>query len=127
MGTVRTLVESLSALVEGDVDERRKNARGKSLAELGGHPATVKIYRAVVGTETKVFKPMDYVTMSYRFARGHAAHNADVEEEPAHVLSAMVPSKDVYQAPNRDEYFYDGPEIQGRVAVTVKPSFGGSA
>lgn len=124
MGRVHELLGRLETLYEDDVDGRRKQSRGKSLAELGGHPAKVTIYRAVTGTSgARVFKPMDYATLSFKFAVGHAKHNADVEEEPSPVLSALVSSKDVYEAPNRGEHFYDGPEVPARVAYMARPSF----
>lgn len=112
---------------EGDVDERRKKMRGRSLAAVGGHPTRVTVYRAVLKAAPRVLKPMDFVTMSFRFARGHANHNAGVEDEASPVLAASVPSKDVYEAPNPGELFYDGPQVPARIAYTAKPYSEGGA
>lgn len=92
------------------VEERKK---GKSLPEAGYKPAFVTIYRAVLAT-TDSFQPMDYVTLNRQWAIEHAQHTAAVESEPAHVLRALVPAKNVYEAYNPGEYFYDGPSIPGR-------------
>lgn len=95
--------------------EARKTVRqkGKSLPETGHTDKFATIYRGVLTTVT-TFQSMDYVTLSRRWAIGHAEHVAAVEGEDAHVLSAMVPAKDVYEAYNPGEYFYDGPPIKGR-------------
>ena len=91
--------------------------KGRSLPEIdpqryGYRDAKVPIYRALRATEI-TFKPMDYVTLSLRLARGHADHTAVVNEEPAHVIQARVPAEQVFEAPNADEYFYDGPVVEG--------------
>lgn len=87
---------------------------GPSLRDQGYEFDYVTIYRAVLATET-TFKSKDYVTRSIKFAKEHAEHIAAVEEEPAHVLRAIVRSSDVYSAYNPGEYFYDGPEAKGKV------------
>jgi len=94
-----------------DVRARRKY-RGESLAASGRR--FVNILRAAPADEA-FFRPMDYVTLSPKFAREHAEHQAVVEEEPQHVLSAIVPAEDVYEAPNPGEYFYDGRKLEGKV------------
>jgi len=77
------------------------------------------IYRGAVATEAS-FKPMDYVTLSYKFAKDHAAHVAAVEGEDAHVLRARVPADQLFEAYNPGEYFYDGPVIAGEPVFTVR-------
>lgn len=89
---------------------------GKSLPETGYKNKYVTIYRAAL---IKSFRPNDYVTLSLKWATGHAEHTAAYEEEPCHVLSAMVLASDVYEAYNPGEYFYGGNEIQGKVVKTV--------
>jgi len=90
--------------------------KGKCLSELPGYERHILIYRAVHKDVNKFF-PMDYVTMSRRFAKGHADHQAAIEEEDYHVLSSLVPSSSLYQTPNigSDEFFYDGKVILGKI------------
>ena len=100
--------------------------KGLSLPELdpekyGYKGAKAVIYRAVVATQDS-FQSMDYVTMSLKFARGHAEHTAVVEEEPAHVMRARVPAIQVFAASNVGEYFYDGPPIVGQIVYKTKNS-----
>lgn len=64
---------------------------------------------------------MDYVTLSRKWAEDHCKHIVAVEESPAHVLKAFVPTKNVFDAYNPQEYFYDGPEIQGRPIIVWTP------
>ena len=80
----------------------------------------VYIYRAVLATTT-TFKPMDYVTLSRKWADDHCKHVVATEEAPAHVLKAFVPTKNVFDAYNPGEYFYDGPEIPGKSVITWTP------
>lgn len=94
------------------LDEQRQ--KGRSLPETGYKDRFARIYRAVLESETQ-FKPMDYVTLSRKFAVEHADHLAATEEENAHVLSALVESKNVYEAYNPGEYFYDGPPVKTRI------------
>jgi len=94
--------------------------KGKSLPQTGYEYRYVEIYRAVP-TNMLHIKPMDYVTRSKKWAIGHAEHSVAVQEEPQHVLMAMVKSSDVYEAGNPGEYFYDGPEIKGKPVFVVKP------
>ena len=53
---------------------------------------------------------MDYVTLSRKWAKEQTA----VEEEPYHVIRAMVSADQVFEALNPGEYFYDGPTIPGK-------------
>lgn len=85
--------------------------KGKSLRELG-FPEEVMIYRAV-DANVNHFNPMDYVTRSLKFAKGHADHNLVVQEEPQQVIAKTVKSSDVFEASNPGEYFYNGPEVKG--------------
>lgn len=99
---------------------------GRPLTEVepsryGHRNAKVTIYRGVL-TEVTTFNSKDYITLSYKFALGHAKHTAEIEEEPAHVLSARVLASEVFEAYNPGEYFYDGPEIAGKPMIQVKPT-----
>ena len=87
--------------------------KGKSLPEKGYNYSYVSIYRAVKKGINEIF-PMDYVTLSVDFAKEHANHQTIVEEEPYAVIKATVPSKDVYEAYNPGEYFYDGKKVSGK-------------
>lgn len=104
---------------------------GRSLPEVdpqryGHRNAKVAIYRATT-TDVVSFKPKDYVTLNYGFARGHAKHTAEVEEEAAHVLRARVLASEVFEAYNPGEFFYDGPETQGEPIYTAYPTMMESA
>lgn len=89
---------------------------GKSLPETGYKEKYVTIYRA---TNEGKFKSKDYVTRSLKFAIGHAEHQAAMEDEPCAVIKILALAKDVYEAYNPGEYFYDGPEIKGKIVKTV--------
>jgi hypothetical protein len=95
--------------------------KGRPLPETGYEFRSVVIYRATSANES-TFKSMDYVTRSLKFAQEHANHQASVEEQPQHVLKALVPSKNVFEAYNPGEYFYDGPETPGRVVYQIDPN-----
>ena len=98
------------------LEQRQK---GRSLPETGFKYRYATIYRAVKQGVNE-FSPMDYVTLSRKFAKGHADHQFAVEEEPYVVLKAFVPAKDVFEAYNPEEYFYDGPGVQGKIIYTAK-------
>jgi len=95
-----------------DVDRRKKQAENP--AEMGTHI----IYRAVPVT-VNTFKEMDYVTKSRKFANEHAESMYWTEEEPYHVISKVVSNRPnamtLFNASNPGEYFYHGPEVEGRV------------
>ena len=93
---------------------------GRSLPETGYPSSQVTIYRAVAQDVTEI-KPEDYVTLSEKFARGHADHMVVTEEEPYVVLKALVNASDVYEAYNPGEYFYNGPPTSGQSIYTVSP------
>lgn len=94
--------------------------KGRPLNQTGYDLRRVRIYRACEQTVT-TFNAMDYVTRSEKFANGHADHQAAVNGEPYHVIAAVVMSKDVYEAYNPGEYFYDGPTVQGQVIYVATP------
>ena len=89
---------------------------GNQLGESG----YVTIYRAVLADVT-YFKHNDYVTLSLKWAIGHAEHVAAVEEEKAVVLASTVLKSQVHEAHNPGEYFYAGPTKNGRVVKVVNP------
>jgi len=89
---------------------KEQREKGSSLTDSGYEYKYANIYRAVL-SDVNTFNPMDYVTRSIKFAKEHADHIAAVEGKPAHVIKAMVEAKNVYDAYNPGEYFYDGPII----------------
>ncbi len=91
--------------------------KGKSLAELQ-NKTHIHIYRAT-NALVKHFKAMDYVTLSRKFAIGHAKHQVVIEEEDQHVLMARVPANLVFEALNKEEYFYDGPEVERQIIYKI--------
>jgi len=97
-------------------DDSRK--LGKSLASQTSNPFVV-IYRAAPMTANEFFD-RDYVTLSKKFAIEHAENNNVYHEEPFHVLQALVPTKDVYDAYNPGEYFYSGPNKKGKEIYVSK-------
>lgn len=101
------------------VEDRRGKMRGKSLPETGYEYKKVAILRALPANMT-TFDSMSYVTRSNRFAKEHAEHMAVTEGEDYHVIRALVNSKDVYEAPNPGEYFYDGPPVTGQRVYLAK-------
>lgn len=93
--------------------------KGRSLPETGYQQRYALIYRAQPATDTTI-KPMDYVTLSRKFAKEHAQHMAVTEGEDYHMLRAMVPASDVYEAYNPGEYFYDGESVEGKSSFVAK-------
>lgn len=93
--------------------KRATRKRGKSLRELG-EIDFVYIYRAVAENVNSIGS-MDYVTLSLKFAKEHAEHQAVVNEEPYIVLRSLVKTSDVYEAYNVGEYFYDGPTVKATI------------
>jgi len=91
--------------------------KGRSLLETGYSLNKIIIYRACT---SNMFHPLDYVTLSRKFAIEHANHNVIVNEEEQIVIKTMVNASDVYEAYNPGEYFYDGPEIKGTIIYTAK-------
>lgn len=100
---------------EKDLASRRRNRGQPVSAKLG--ETYIKIYRACAATENQI-GPMDYVTRSPKFANEHAEHQAAVEGETYHVLQMIASTKDVYEAMNPGEYFYDGKP--GRTKVVYR-------
>ena len=95
--------------------------KGRSLPETGYEYRSVAILRAVPASVTQ-FNDMDYVTLSMKFAREHAEHGAAVDDEPYHVLRALVPVASVFEAYNPGEYFYSGQPVQGTSVYQADPS-----
>ncbi len=93
---------------------------GRSLSDTGHPSSQVLIYRAVASDVAEI-KPEDYITLSEKFARGHADHMVVTEEEPYVVLKALVNASDVYEAYNPGEYFYNGKPTSGQVIYTANP------
>jgi hypothetical protein len=66
---------------------------------------------------------MDFVTMSRKFAEGHAESMAWTEEESYHVIKKMVDNTRepvLFNAPNEGEQFYNGPEVEGKEIYVAK-------
>lgn len=116
---MRNFVDILSKTAEDVPDEpaidsdSRKPMRGRSVQEITGTDEEIVVYRAC-DAKCATIKPMDYVTRSKKWAVGHAEHNLAVEESEQHVVYAWVHPKDVFEAPNPGEFFYDGPEAKAR-------------
>lgn len=116
LNTIPELVDNLQKKwSDKSLNEDRK--LGPSLVDQGYEFKKVRIYRAMLASSGK-FNSMDYVTRSLKFAKEHADHVQAVEDEPAHVIEAIVNASDVYDAYNPGEYFYNGPEITGKVIYT---------
>jgi hypothetical protein len=104
----------------------REPEKGRSLLDTDYEFRRVAIYRAVkrdeAGEMPTSFLPMDYVVINNndKFARGHADHNAAVGDDSV-VLKAVVEAKDVFEASNPGEWFYGGPEVEGRVVYKPTP------
>lgn len=79
----------------------------------------VPIYRAVPATVSE-FRHMDYVTLSKKWAIGHAEHVAAVDEEPAIVLRAFVDRSEIEDAYNPGEYRYTGSGVVGKEVYRVE-------
>jgi len=99
---------------------------GRSLPEANpdryAPTSKATIYRAIEGVNGK-FNEMDYITLSRKFAKDHAKHNADMNGEPSVVLEARVPAGQVFEASNPGEYFYNGQSVEGKVIYTANPSY----
>lgn len=97
---------------ENDETERRAIMR-KAPASAGVYT----MYRACPSGVDE-FRPMDYVTLSRKFALIHSEHMEATEGEPYHVIRKMIRNDDrrpvLFEAPNTGEYFYDGPVIKGK-------------
>jgi len=93
---------------------------GKSLAEKISSPF-VAIFRAAP-KDVFEFRDKDYVTLSKKFAIEHAENNHVYHEEPFHVIQAVVPTKNVYDAYNPGEYFFSGePKKAKEIYITKGP------
>lgn len=90
---------------------------GKRLTDTRGKDFVLMFRACAVSINT--FKPMDYVTLSSKFAKGHADHMAAVEDEPYHVIKKVVSTDYLYEAGNPGEYFYNGKELKGTVIYTA--------
>ena len=103
-------------LTQANQDDRKV---GRMLPETGYPNKYTTIYRAVPANITS-FKDRDYVTLSRKFAIEHCEHMFATEEEPYHVLSALVKAKDVAEAYNPGEWFWIGPETKGKVVYKAR-------
>lgn len=88
---------------------------GKRLSETSKEKYAY-IYRA---TNNTTFHTNDYVTLSGRFAIEHAESNHVVNDEQHVVIKKMVKTSDVAEATNPGEYFYIGPDVEGKVVYTT--------
>lgn len=116
-----TPITTESEVTDNDREVRRQTSKGKSYFELTGK-RFIYVYRAQKA-EDFTLEPMDYVTLSKKFAKEHANHQSIVEEEDYHVVYEMVHATKIFKAPNEGEYFYDGEPIKvkryGRVLKTL--------
>lgn len=80
----------------------------------------VTIFRALPLT-ILALDPDSYVTRSKKFAIEHAISSANYEDEPFHVIKAMVKTEDVYNANNPGEYIYSGPSVKAKSIFVANP------
>lgn len=78
------------------------------------------LYRAQPANDN-VVKSMSYTTMLLGFARDHAVHMANTEEEKYHVVKIFARTSDVYHAKNPGEFYYNGPAKEGRSVFQARP------
>jgi hypothetical protein len=110
----KTLIKNKFRLFE---NERQL---GASLASKINTPYVV-IYRAAPMSANE-FYDRDYVTLSKKFAIEHAENNHVYNEEPFHVIQALVSTKDIFDASNPGEYFYHGPNKKAKeIYVSLGP------
>lgn len=144
---VKEELERFNALLtNNELEKRRNKEKGAPLSDKIGNKK-VTILRAV-NSRTNTFSPMDYV-MIYQggispriyphvegFLRGekdlnteqetrigwlasHASSMAVSYEDEHQVIVARVMSSNVYEASNTGEYFYDGPNMEGKVVMSI--------
>jgi len=97
----------------------RQKELGPCITATGYKDSFVVIYRAM-NANTTTFTDYDYVTRSQKFAIEHCDHMTTTEEEPFHVVKAMVRAEHVFNASNPGEYFYHGPNKVGKVIYASK-------
>lgn len=78
------------------------------------------LYRAQPANDN-VVKPMSYTTILLGFARDHAVHMANTEEENYHVVKIFAKTSDVYHAENPGEFYYNGLAKEGRSVFQARP------
>lgn len=104
-------------VTEQTVDTNDVNARRDTMRRDPVEAGTYVMYRACPQNVID-FSSMDYVTLHKKFAFIHAEHMTATEGEQYHVIKKLVINKDshpiLFNAPNTDEYFYDGPTVKGR-------------
>lgn len=88
------------------ISQSVKTQYGKTLEEEG-LSGKVRVYRAAPATADKI-RNHDYITRSFKFAKGHADHMSFTEEENYAVLSASIDASLIANASNPGEYFYIG-------------------
>lgn len=130
-----------------EVRARRATQRGARLSE---NPSTTIYALRACRTEIDSFTPMDYCYISHQIlpagtirravdcftenlppptaaarlltkAIEHACTCAAYHDEPHHILIQRVAARDVYEATNPGEYFYDGDTAKGVVTINVSP------
>ncbi|MEO6304817.1 MAG: hypothetical protein ABIP51_16775 [Bacteroidia bacterium] len=105
-----------------------KNNLNESQRQLGQCLANktsttfVSIYRACP-IDINQFNDRDYITLSKKFAVEHAENNHVVYGTIYHVITALVSTKLVFDAPDSNEYFYSGePKKAKEFYVTKGPN-----
>ena len=106
-----------------EIPEEERSARdkqhGKSLKDSDYPYSIAHIFRAVP-KGVDAFTRNDYITLSKKFAIGHAEHNAVYYGEDQQVISMLARSEHVVEASNPGEYFYIGPDKLGKVIYIAK-------
>ncbi len=117
----RCIFNQVKGMKKNVVREDNGRELGKSLSQKTTNPYVV-IYRAAPMSANEFFDK-DYVTLSKKFAIEHAESNHVYHEEAYHVIQALVPTKDVYDAYNPGEYFYSGPNKKAKEIYVLKGPF----
>lgn len=119
-GSTKLLINTimkLQKLLEND--GRAGYRKGKPLSSETSEPY-VTIYRAQPVTYLN-FEDGSYITRSQKFAKDHAVSSANYEDEPFHVVRAIVETKYVFNADNPGEYIYGGPPKKGKPIFVANP------
>lgn len=109
---------NLRSFIRKTLQESEERKLGKPLSDQT-NVGFVTIYRACPITEFN-FKDRDYVTLSKKFAIEHAESGHVYHEEPQHVIRAIVPTSNVFDAYNPGEYFYSGKDKKGTEIYVTK-------
>lgn len=98
-------------------DNRSSFTKGEPLSNEYPY-STVYVYRAQPATDLNL-PTNSYITRSIKFAKDHAVHMANTEEEPQIVIKCLVKTENVFNAGNPGEYIYAGVPVKGKVVFSA--------